>query len=195
MRSKERVGGWDGEGGDVLVGVGALAGEAAVDVPAAAFGIGADYAQVVAFDVLMPNPGRYDDDVARVDLHLPALFAAEVYEGRAGIDAQHFMGGAVIVMKGIDPVAPGIGPVVGGEGVFEPAGAVVFAGGEDVPIEEEWEAAVGDGAVVFEQELLGGLSAAAAAALGAEAECAKAKKAQEFFSVHRNCFIIRWSRL
>lgn len=78
--AQERVVVGDREGGDVLIGPGAFAGEAFVDIPGASVRIGAYDAQVVAAKILVTDASRDDDDIAGMNFHFATLFAAEMNE-------------------------------------------------------------------------------------------------------------------
>lgn len=67
--------------------------------------------------------------------------------------AQHLVGGAVVVVVGIHPVAPGVGPVVRREALFKPHGSLRVSGGESVAVKQNWKAAVGNLAVVVKKKL------------------------------------------
>src|SRR5690242_14004697 len=85
-------------------------------VGALAAGVSADDYEIGAGPlVLVGNPGRDHGDVARVELHPFAGFAAEPYPNRPGGDTEHLVCRAVIMVVRINPVAPGAAPAIGGK--------------------------------------------------------------------------------
>lgn len=79
---------------------------------------------VTSSDVLVRNSGWNDYHVASVYLDILAVPATEPKSGSTGINAQHFMRGAVIMGEGINSVSPRVGPVVLGKTLFENGGRV-----------------------------------------------------------------------
>ena len=60
----------------------------------------------------MRNAGGDHDDVTGLQLHCPAMLAAEPNADRPDDDAEGFMRGAVVVMMRVDAVAPSAAPTV-----------------------------------------------------------------------------------
>src|SRR6266404_6148258 len=75
--------------------------------------IGANDDQIQARSlVLVRNAGGDHDDVTGLQLHCPAMLAAEPNADRPDDDAEDFMRGAVVVMMRVDAVAPSAAPTV-----------------------------------------------------------------------------------
>src|SRR5712672_2163135 len=102
----------------------------------------------------MPHSCRDDQDVSSPDLHLLPLFAAQMQKSRAAVNTKHFMRGTMIMMKGIDPITPGVGPVIAGKFLFQPGSAVCPARIKRISVYQEREFAIGDFTVVGKKEFL-----------------------------------------
>lgn len=96
-----RIGDRKRDFGDVAIGLQSLAGQAAEDVPSAAAGISANHAKVLgAFQPFVPYSGRYHYDVPGAHGEIFSGIAPESQRRGAAIDAESFMGCAVVVVKG-----------------------------------------------------------------------------------------------
>src|SRR5947209_7507602 len=77
-------------------------------IGALATGIGADHDEIgTGALVFVGNAGRDHDDVAGVQLYRCTALAAEPHANRSGRDPEHLVRGAVIMVVGVNPVAPG----------------------------------------------------------------------------------------
>jgi len=64
---------------------------------------------------LVAHTGGNDDHVSRSECYRHSVLPAQLGHRRAAVNAEHLVGGAVVVMEGEDAVAPASDPVVGGE--------------------------------------------------------------------------------
>mgnify|MGYP003693543239 CR=1 FL=1 len=102
----------------------------------------------------MRNSGWDDYHVAGVHLDILAVLATEAKSGSTGINAQHFMRGAVIMRKGIDSVSPRVGPVVLGETFFKNGRRIFGLRCDCLVIEQQGKGTIWENTVVFEIQLL-----------------------------------------
>ena len=86
----------------------------------------------------MPGAGGQDDDIAGADGNLVATFAAEDQARLAGREAEDLVGGRVVVVKFVDPVAPLRRPAVALEKSLARRGSVTGST-QNAPIEQHWE--------------------------------------------------------
>ena len=63
----------------------------------------------------MPDSGGNHNDVAGLNRKISSLFAAQPNSRCSLKNTQNFVANAVIVVKGIDAVPPGVGPIIGRE--------------------------------------------------------------------------------
>ena len=121
-------------------------------VPLASFRIGADDEKARARgDALVAGARRQRDDIAGRDLEIAALSAAEPQGGVANRDAEHLMGGRVVVMEGEDAPAPAPPPIVLGEFPLEGARRILFVRLDRAAIEDRGQTAVRNAAVILEE--------------------------------------------
>lgn len=119
-------------------------------------GIGSDDEEVLrGGDAAVASSGGEDEDISGVDGDRLASFAAEDEVGVAVGEAQYLVGGGVVVVEGVDPVAPLGRPSVGGEGALHLTGQV-DVGFERASIEQNRKRAVGHPAVWLQMNLLRG---------------------------------------
>src|ERR1700730_15788631 len=98
---------------------------AGAEIWTAPVGISADDEKIGARAfLLVADPGRNDDDIARADRDGLALIAAEADACLAFGDAEDLMRSAVIVMIRVDAVAPAAAPAVAREERLECAGRI-----------------------------------------------------------------------
>ncbi len=145
------VGGWEGEGGHA--GQGLRVGGGAADVPVLVGRVGADDEEVGgAGELAVADAGGEKEDVAGAEGELAAgrwasllsglgavWGAAEDEAGLASGEAQDLMRGGVVVVVGVDAVAPLGRPAVGGEEGLH-AGGGVACGGDGGAVEQDGEA-------------------------------------------------------
>ncbi len=91
-------------------------GGGAADVPVLVGRVGSDDEEVVGGgEAAVASTGREDEDVAGLDGDGFPSFAAEDEIGVAGSEAEDLVRGGVVVVEGVDAVAPLRRPAVGGE--------------------------------------------------------------------------------
>ena len=61
----------------------------------------------------MADAGRDQHRVAGRDLQLRAMGTTKLHERPPPSDAEHLVGGGVVVLEGVDAVDPGVAPPVG----------------------------------------------------------------------------------
>jgi hypothetical protein len=89
------------------------------------FGVGADDEEVVGGgDAAVAGASGKNEDIAGVNSDSLAAFAAEDKIRVTGCEAEDFVGGRVVVMEGVDAIAPLRWPSVGREDSFHVGGEV-----------------------------------------------------------------------
>ena len=125
-----------GDAGDHLLGR-----RAAAQVGALVRRIGADNEEVARrLAAEMAGAGRQQDDIPRRDGDLVAARAAEHETRTAGGEAQHLVRVGVIVVKGVDPVAPLGRPAVAPEQILECRCRIAPRNGHGLAIEQHRQA-------------------------------------------------------
>src|SRR5271165_1789162 len=84
-----------------------------------------------------------------------ALFSPKSHSCRTAIDAEHFMTGAVIMVKRINAVNPRIGPIIGCELFLNSRGRIFAFQIECVTVKEKRIPAVWNHTVIFEKDWVG----------------------------------------
>jgi len=119
-------------------------------------GIGSDDEEVIrGGDAAVAGAGGENEDISGLDGDGLATFAAEDEVGVTTGEAQDLVGGGMIVVEGVDPVAPLRRPSVGGKGALHVSGQVAV-GFEHTSIEQNRKRAVGHPAVWLQMNLLRG---------------------------------------
>ena len=127
----------------------------AADVPVLVLGVCADDEEVVGgCDAAVAGSGGEHNDVACVNGHGLAAFTAQDEVGVTFSEAEHLVGGGVIVVEGVDAVAPLRRPSIGSEEPLHCCGAVV-AWRYGAAVDEDWQGIVWHPAIGFQVELLG----------------------------------------
>ncbi len=100
-------------------------------------------------EVAVGGAGWEQHDIPGFERHFVTGRSAEDHRNAAATDAQHFMGGAVVVVERENAVLPGSLPAVVDKPPFDPACTARFALNRDRPTPEQHrEAAVRECAVV-----------------------------------------------
>src|ERR1700739_2080987 len=97
-----------------------LAGQAFFNIPVAPIRVSADNSKAFATQVFMANACWYDQDIAGFHGYLFSAFASKMQQSRTRIHAQHFVSIAMIMVKRINAVPPGISPVIFGKSLLQP---------------------------------------------------------------------------
>src|SRR4029077_2482534 len=118
------IGNW--QSCDSVIGFCPCARQTAKQIPLASVRVRSHNVKVWArADALMRDTSRNENDVARAELHGLAVLAAESQSCGAIKDTERFVRRAVIMSEGIDPVAPGVAPIVLSESALENGGAIL----------------------------------------------------------------------
>ncbi len=149
--TSHRIGLRQRHGGDAAADGGGILGTLAHQVGALAGRIGADDQKVGrAGKALVADPGRDQHRVAGLRPNGGTTLPAEAHLGRAGSDAQNFVGGRVVVVEGKDAVSPAMAPAVAVKQILEGARRIAGRHVDGAGIVDQRQAAVGDVAIVGE---------------------------------------------
>ena len=100
----------------------------------------------------MADPRGNHDHVTRLEAEGNAPLPAQAGDGRASVDAEYLVAGAVVVVKRKYAVAPASDPMVRGEQLLEHLGCIMFRESNGSRINEQRQARiVGDVRVGHEQ--------------------------------------------
>ena len=100
---------------------------------------------------LWPVPAGNAITSPAATVEIAALPAAEPQGGVADRDAEHLVGGRVVMMEGEDAPAPASPPIVLGEFPLEGARRILFVGLDRAAIEDRGQAAVRNAPVILEE--------------------------------------------
>lgn len=93
--------------GDVVIGLRSFPRIPAQQIPLPPIWVGADHVKLrAAFQAFMADAGWNHENIARFHSKRSSVFASDLERGRATIDSQHLMRGAVVVVKRENPRAP-----------------------------------------------------------------------------------------
>src|SRR4029077_5875982 len=136
---------------NVVIGFRALARGTPKQIPLATAGISSDHAKIVArTGGLGRHTSRDNNHIASMHLDALAVLAAQSQSGSARINTQHFVRRTVIMRKGIDTVAPRVGPVVLGKTLLENRTGIFGVGPDRVSIEQQGQGTIWKNTVVVE---------------------------------------------